>query len=105
MSNSSEYQAIFEKLNQETAKMPWRELQTFFAAGQVVAVDPSLDLIGLAVDFSMDNKDALAPIIEQEKMAVVNDQQAALWFEDDALMWAVVVAPWILVQIIDTTES
>ncbi len=105
MANSSEYQAVFDKLNQETAKMAWRDLQTFFAAGQVVYVAKDLDLIAIATDMSLDNKNVLAPLIEQGSVAVVNDQQAAQWLANDTLLWASVVAPWLLVQPIDTEEK
>ncbi|MGB9094307.1 MAG: DUF2288 family protein, partial [Gallionella sp.] len=28
----------------------------------------------------------------------VSDEQAAVWYRDDAVLWAVVVSPWVLVQ-------
>ena len=36
--------------------------------------------------------------IKQNKVAPVSDQQALKWYEDDTIVWAVVVKPWILVQ-------
>ena len=32
------------------------------------------------------------------KVARVSDEQAREWAETDALVWAVVVSPWVLVQ-------
>jgi hypothetical protein len=32
------------------------------------------------------------------KFGKVTDEQAAAWIETDALVWAVVVSPWVLVQ-------
>lgn len=90
--------ALLAKLNSETGKMAWQELQPFFAAGQVVFVAEGLDLIDLAAEFSLDNKAVLAPLINEGKMLVVNDALAAQLADENTLLWTVVVAPWILVQ-------
>ncbi len=52
MSDSSADRDILKaKLNQETAKASWKELQPFFARGQTVYVAPELDLIEVALAF------------------------------------------------------
>lgn len=86
------------QLLQETAQIPWRELQRFFAAGQAIAVDASLDLLDVAHTLAQDNAICLKAWMEAGKVDVVSDQQAAQWFEQDALVWAVVIKPWVLVQ-------
>ncbi|MGE5623025.1 MAG: DUF2288 domain-containing protein, partial [Bacillota bacterium] len=48
------------KLNGETARFQWKELQRFFAAGTVVAVSDELDLVEVAVRIAKDDKDAVA---------------------------------------------
>ena len=35
---------IEQKINLETAQISWHELQRFFASGNAIAVDPTLDL-------------------------------------------------------------
>ena len=42
------------KLNLETARIPWAELQRFFARGVAVWIAPGLDLVDTAVAFSQD---------------------------------------------------
>jgi hypothetical protein len=32
------------------------------------------------------------------KFGKVSDEQATVWYESDALLWAVVISPWVLVQ-------
>lgn len=86
------------QLLQETAQIPWRELQRFFAAGQAIAVAASLDLLEVADALAKDNAPALKSWMEAGKVDVVKDQQASQWFEQDALVWAVVIKPWVLVQ-------
>ena len=87
-----------EKVNLETSKIAWKELQRFFANGAAVFVSPDLDLVEVAHQFSIDNKDQVALWLQNDQVGLVSDQQALNWFEADAEVWAVVVKPWILVQ-------
>ena len=87
-----------EKLNLETSKIPWKDLQRFFAGGNVIYVSNELDMIEAAYQISMDNKDLVQQWMRENKIAKVTDDQAGKWFEADAEVWAVVVKPWILVQ-------
>jgi len=97
--NEPSYSDIFrEKVNLETSKIAWKELQRFFASGAAVFVVSSLDLVDVAYQFSTDNKTQVAQWLQNNQLALVSDQQAINWLESDAEVWAVVVKPWILVQ-------
>jgi len=87
-----------EKVNLETSQIAWKELQRFFANGSAVFVAPDLDLVEVAYQFSIDNKDQVAGWLQNNLVGLVSDQQALAWLESDAEVWAVVVKPWILVQ-------
>lgn len=89
---------IRDKLNLETSQIAWQELQRFFASGLAVSVSPELDLVEVAHQFAVDNKHQVALWMEAKQVALVSDQQAIDWLAADALVWAVVVKPWILVQ-------
>jgi len=89
-----------EKVNQETSKIAWTELQRFFASGLAVYIAPELDLIDVADAFSKDNKLLVENWIKSQQVHLVTDQQAALWIKNDTEMWAVVIKPWVLVQAI-----
>lgn len=86
------------KLIAETAKIPWLELQRFFAAGSVIGVAPELDLVDVACAMAADNKAVVAPWVEAGLVGAVSDTQALEWLDSDALVWAVVLSPWVLVQ-------
>ncbi len=86
------------KLNQETSKIAWSELQRYFAQGVVLCVDDSLDLIDVSYQISVDNKSVVEAWVEQGVLGAVSDEQAQFWFADDSDLWAVVVRPWVLVQ-------
>ena len=86
------------KLNGETARLHWHELLRHFAAGLVVVVDDALDLIEVAVAFTNDDRRAVEAWMQEGRVAKASDAQAAAWLGADAVMWTVVVRPWILVQ-------
>jgi hypothetical protein len=87
-----------EKINQETSQILWAELQRFFASGLAIQVDTSLDLVDVAWHFAKDDKSQVEQWLNQNKVGPVADSQAQQWLDDDALVWAVVIKPWILVQ-------
>lgn len=86
------------KLVQEASKISWQELQKSYASGAVIAVSKGNDLIQVAAQFSLDNKTAVSQWLEAGDVYKVEDQQAAQWHEQQATLWAVVIAPWVLVQ-------
>jgi len=86
------------KLNLETAQMPWREMQRYFASGCALFVSADLDLVEVALQMSEDNAAQIQQWMAAEQFGKVTDQQAATWYEADAMLWAVVVSPWVLVQ-------
>ena len=86
------------RLNRETARIAWKELLRFFAAGTVIAVSEELDLVEVAIQISNDNKALIEQWMIEKRVGKVSDAQAKGWLETDACLWAVVVRPWILVQ-------
>lgn len=86
------------KVNLETSKIPWHELQRFFAAGLAIAVSTDLDLVEVAWQFAEDNKPQVESWLNNRQVALVSDEQAKDWLTNDSNVWAVVVKPWILVQ-------
>jgi hypothetical protein len=102
LTNSEDIKA---QLNRETAKISWQELQRFYARGEVIAVDNSLDLIQVASQFHLDNKVEIETLLSQGLVAKVHDQQAVKWHEQQASLWAVVIAPWVLVQEVKADQA
>jgi len=82
----------------ETAKIAWKDLQRYFAQGVVVMVKPGLDLVDVAYEVTRDNEQQVKRWMEASTLQNVSDDQAREWLEANALMWAVVVKPWVLVQ-------
>ncbi|MDF7675828.1 DUF2288 domain-containing protein [Neisseriaceae bacterium ESL0693] len=91
-----------DKLNLETARICWTELQPYFARGHCIYVAPGLDLIHIAHLMAKDETSSLLPLIQQGQLGRVSDEQARLFYQQNQSMWAVVVAPFVLVQPIYT---
>ena len=87
-----------EELNAETAKIPWKELERFFANGTTIYVSPDLDLIDVAMETCHDNKMKMEQWMASEAVGQVSDDQAIEWLEAGATVWSLVVKPWVLVQ-------
>jgi len=89
------------KLNSVTARIPWKELQRYFAGGYTFTVDLQLDLIDVAYQFQQDNAKQIEVWLNEQLIQQVSNDQARQWFNDDAELWACVVKPWVLIQPID----
>lgn len=89
----------------ETAQIRWHELQRFFASGNAIAVDTSLDLIQVATEITADNAAQVKIWMNAGLVDTVKDARATEWYEQDALVWAIVIKPWVLVQAISTTAQ
>lgn len=86
------------KLNQETSRIAWKELQRFFAAGRTLSVSAAVDLVEVAAQMSLDNKAQVEQWLAAGAIGPVTDVQAQAWYDADAVVWAVVVSPWVLIQ-------
>ena len=86
------------KINRETARLPWSELQRHFAQGTVIYVSGELDLVDVAVRISHDDKESITRWMADGKVAKVSDAQAQAWTDADASLWTSVVSPFVLVQ-------
>lgn len=95
---SSEDDLLRAKLNGETARMAWKELQRFYASGAVIAVADNLDLVEVAFQVAKDNKAAVEQWMASNQLGRATDAQAQAWLDADVVLWTVVVKPWILVQ-------
>ena len=98
MANDNAEMSLLEKLHSETAQISWLELQRFFAQGVVMHVASEADLVEVAVLFAQDESEELKSLLEANKVGAPSNDQARDWFEREAVLWSVVVAPFVLVQ-------
>ncbi len=86
------------KLNLETAPMRWTALAPFFARGQLIAVTRPVSLLDAATAMAKDDQEQISRWLNDGDVAPVSDALAQRWQADDALLWTVVVRPFVLVQ-------
>jgi hypothetical protein len=97
-SNTERESILRGEYHQQTARIHWHELQTYYAHGNVIVVAPGLNLVDVAVQLGMDNTESFQRWIAAGDIAGVTDEQALTWYEANMELWAVVAAPWVLVQ-------
>lgn len=91
-------QDLWARLNGETARLEWVELARHFARGVVIRVDPALDLVRVAAAVVSDDREAVEQWTQSGEMAHASEDDARRWNDEHAVFWAVVTAPWVLVQ-------
>ncbi|TNC81608.1 MAG: DUF2288 domain-containing protein [Oleiphilus sp.] len=87
-----------DKLNLETGRIAWKDLQTYFASGSVIFVDSGLDLLEVAEQLAADNSALFSEWMSKGLVMKVTDSQALEWYGRDVSLWSVVIKPWVLVQ-------
>ncbi len=97
--DNSPEQTMRNKIIRETAKIAWRELMRQFAGGNTLVVAGELDVIEVAYQLHQDNATQVAHWLKAEQVRPVSDGEAGQWYEEDRLVWASVVKPWVLVQL------
>ncbi|MBU3057010.1 DUF2288 domain-containing protein [Pseudomonas indica] len=89
---------LYAKLLGETAPITWQELQPFFARGALLWVEGHLDLVEVALAVAEDDQAKVAGWLGAGQLAKVEETRAQDLLARDPSLWAVVVAPWVLVQ-------
>lgn len=86
------------QLNQETGRLQWAELETHFARGVVIKIDAQLDLLDVADAMANDDKAKFSLWLNKGQVAKAETEDALRWRGTKTQFWAIVIAPWVLVQ-------
>ena len=97
-SDDNEDMNSVDKINRETARLQWQEIEPHFASGNVISVAKELDLITVAKAVADDNAVAIKQWMEEQKVIPTSDDQAIAWQKGNTEFWAVVIKPLILIQ-------
>ena len=89
---------LYAKLLGETAPISWQELQPFFARGALLLVEGSQDLIAVAQAVAENDQGKVGAWLAADQLKKLEDKHAEDLLARDPQLWAVVVAPWVLVQ-------
>jgi hypothetical protein len=86
------------KLNLETARIAWSELERHFTRGDVIKVTVGVDLVDAALHVAENNTATVREWLADGHIARADLGDAEDWHARQPTFWAVVVAPWVLVQ-------
>lgn len=89
---------LLNHLNLETGRLIWAEAERHFARGVMVKVAPELDLLEVAAAMAEDDKTQFTRWLESGQVSRAETEDALRWHSTQAEFWAVVVAPWVVVQ-------
>lgn len=95
---SEPHEELTTRLNLETGRLEWTELQRHFARGIVLVVSRDLDLVEAGATLIRDDKDTVAAWKDQGRLRPAGDADARRWQSENAGFWALVIAPWVVVQ-------
>lgn len=99
MPREDEQATTRELLIGQTGRIRWSELQRAFAQGIALRVSPEVDLIDVAEAIVGDDKVRVEAWMQAGTVAAVDAEQARDWLaRDPGNLWAVVAAPWVLIQ-------
>ncbi|QSA98919.1 DUF2288 domain-containing protein [Methylococcus sp. EFPC2] len=93
------------KLNQETGRLTWSELERHFARGALIWVSGQLDLVEVAAAMAADDKAVVQQWLTEHLLGKAGIEEARRWHETQPEFWAVVTAPWVLIQEISAGRS
>lgn len=95
---SEQMSPLYAKLLGETAQIGWAELQPFFARGVLLLAAAEADLPAMAEALAEDDRARVAAWLESGALCRVEPAQAEDFLARDPQLWAVVVAPWVVIQ-------
>ncbi len=64
----------------------------------MVLIDSDLDLVKIAAAFIRDDSEMIETLLDENRVRKPSIEDAKRWLTADMEFWAVVVAPWVLVQ-------
>lgn len=102
MQSTEDTNELIARLNGETAKIEWHQLQKHYATGSVISVEIGFDLIKVAIALHQDDTAQVKRWLTEGLLSEVSDQQAQAWYDQNSLVWALVIPPFILVQEVKT---
>jgi len=95
---TDEPSTLYAKLLGETAVIEWKALERFWAKGDLIWVEPPLDLIEVAQAMAENRSESVAKWRSDGLVAAVSSEQAFDLQSRDPEIWAVVVSPFIVIQ-------
>jgi hypothetical protein len=85
-------------LNAQTARISWPELARHFARGRLLVLANGQDLTAVAAKMVRDEAGEFEQHLSRNQVRFASDHDAIDWQSRQPEFWAVVVAPWVMIQ-------
>nr|WP_246722693.1 DUF2288 family protein [Aliikangiella sp. G2MR2-5] len=82
----------------ETAKLKWKELELFFAKGNLLRVAKEADLVKVGALIADNNHQEIEVLIANKQIEFATPAWVKKNCSADTLFWTLVVAPYVLCQ-------
>lgn len=100
-----ELDEIGAELVRQTALIRWSELAHQHAAGNILGVAVHLDLIDIGRAMQADRSDLLATWLADGSVYRIDDLRAIEWQRENTQFWALVIAPFVVIQMLIKTPG
>ena len=87
-----------DKIAKYTGEVGWSYLKPHYKSGNLLWVDPALDLTAVAQAFTSDQSEQVADWLGKGDLVRIGELHAQQWEESDEQFTAVVVTPFVLMQ-------
>jgi len=87
-----------QRLNLETGKLSWKDLELFFAKGNLIRVEKSSDLIEVAALIADNKHHEIEGLIANRQIEFMTPGWVKENCERNTAFWTVVVAPYVVCQ-------
>lgn len=89
-----------QKLNLETAKISWKEIESFFAKGNLLQIETDRDLVEVGELIASNNEKEIEKLILEKKIAFATPDWVKKHCQANTELWTLVVAPYVLCQLV-----
>lgn len=87
-----------EKLEKYTGDVDWEYVEPHFRAGNIIYIDPCLNLFEVGKAFLADDKDAVQAWKKKGDIVIPGNHHAQWWEHDQSRFTAAIVHPFVLIQ-------
>ena len=91
--------SLKDKINFETAQISWKELEVFFAKGNLLCVAKHKDLVTVAEHIANNQEKDIEALILAKEIEFASPEWARNHCQANPDLWAVVVAPYVVCQL------
>ena len=100
MNNSTNNNDLMKNLTQECGVIEWPLLKPHYERGALIIVQEGLDIIAVGMEIANDNQPQIKQWISEQSLIKPTSKQVDNWEQHNTHFKSLVVAPFVLMQLI-----